>query len=369
MRPRILLRTHYQADEPRAIIAVVTNCSSPTESRQVDAVAAALVKWARDSDYTLSLPGAVYAVGNARSLGLLNDSHRWTATGLAFAYIHSSLPAARSRNGLILAEPEARLYLKCYLEHGGALLVKFGQWLLKRGRTTDEELRAESVIERLLIEALDEYLTIVTDIRDRTVVRKERERLSRSDYASSTKRHKRYPLLKTMERLGLVVATNDLTEERIAISPDADGRLVALLRVVPDVTTLERLCRDEGLPNAIDVALSEHRRQDIELPTAAQLLTNAYRFAIERGLQACPLAYLDDLLFAYPLIEAGESMRGNAEQWFEPLHRRYPTDVRFHVDRRGRRAFVLISGEPSRALEAMLTNALNTSPSSSASSS
>ena len=358
MRARIVLRTHYQADEPRAIIAVVTDCSSLTQSRHEDAVAAALVKWAKGNHYTLSLPGAVYAVGNARSLGLLNNSHRWTPTGLAFGYIHAKTGSAIGSATLILATPEERLYLKCFLENGGALLIKFGQWLIERGGTTDDELRAASVIERLLVEALDEYLTIVSDIRDRTTIRRERDRLSRSDYASATKRHKRYPLLKTMERLRLIV-TQEVAEQRTSISPDSAGRLAALLKAVPDVTTLERYCRDDVLDTIIDTTLYDSGRAGgTARINTATLMADAYRFAIDRGLQACPLSYLDDLLFAYSL--AGEpNARGNAEQVFEPLHHQYPTDVRFHVDRRGRRAFLLISGEPFKILEASLTSVLS----------
>src|SRR5439155_18993465 len=90
MHPRILLRTHYQADEPRIIIATVTHCTSPTQSRSEDAAAEAVVRWARAHDITISLPGAVYAVGNARALSLLNNSNRWTSTGLAFGYLNKS---------------------------------------------------------------------------------------------------------------------------------------------------------------------------------------------------------------------------------------------------------------------------------------
>src|SRR5438094_350906 len=100
MRPKILLRTHYQAAEPRILIATVTECSSPTESRDEDSVAAALVRWAREVNYPISLPGAVYAVGNDRSLGFLNSSNRWTSAGLAFAHCQS--PAA---NGVRVWNP------------------------------------------------------------------------------------------------------------------------------------------------------------------------------------------------------------------------------------------------------------------------
>ena len=364
MRPRILLRTHYQADEPRAIIAAVTVCSSPTQSRHEDAVATALVRWAKENDYTLSIPGAVYAVGNARSLGLLTASCRWTATGLSFGYIHKRIsPSVRGRDALTLTVAEARLYLRCYLENGGALLIKFGQWLIKRGRTTDDELRSESVIEHLLIEALDEYLTIATDIRDRTAIRKERERLSRSDYAALTKRHKSYPLLRTMNRLGLLIY-GDEAHQRTGVSPDSERRLVRLLNALPDVTTLERSCREHVLEAAIDTVLSDTQVGRPGTPDAATLMADAYRFAMDRGLHACPLSYLDDLLFAYALVDArGSATRATAEDLLQPLHRQYPSDVRFHVDRRGRRAFVIISGESFKTLEKNLSHTIATSSS------
>jgi hypothetical protein len=355
MGPRIILRTHYQADEPRTIIATVTKCSSPTESRREEAVAAALVKWAKENGHILSIPGAVYAVGNARTLGLLNNSHRWTAKGLAFGYIESILPAEAGNPGLVLRAPEQRLYLKFYLEKGGALLVKFGQWLLTRGGTTDDELRAGSIIEKLLVEVLDEYLALATDIRDRTAIRRERDRLSRSDYASSTKRHKSYPLVRTMERLKLVV-TDQEQGRRNCVLPDPTGHLASILRLIPDVAALERLCRDDALDEVIDAAKYETNENGSEATSkVAALVAGGYRFAIDHGLQACPLAYLEDLFFAYLTRDPRSSgKRATVEGMFEVLHRQHPNEIRFHVDRRGRRAFVLISGDVSKGLEELL---------------
>ena len=98
MRPRILLRTHYQADEPRLIIASAVHCSSPTESRDEGRIAAQLQKWARSNGFIISVPGAIYAVGNSRQLGLLNNVNRWTARGLAFAYFDEQMhPRARPK--------------------------------------------------------------------------------------------------------------------------------------------------------------------------------------------------------------------------------------------------------------------------------
>lgn len=343
MRPRILLRTHYQADEPRLIIAIVTErCSSPTESRSEEAIAAALERWARKNNYTVSTPAVVYAVDNARHLGLLDNSNRWTASGLALAFLHRLLPPSSGAESRLLTSVEERLYLKLYLAGNGALVIKFAKWLIERGSTTDEQLRKESIIEHLMIEALDEYLSLTTGIRERTAIRKERDRLGRAEYAASTKRHKRYPLLTTMLRLRLLQQRDESGGHEM-LKPDTNGRLAAISRAIPDVDTLERLIRANKLQETLDVEMREYARLD--LPTNEKpptLLLHAYAFAMDVGMQACPISYLDDVLDAFfPASPAGRSP--SAEKMLEPIHKEKPGEVRFHVDRRGQRAFVLIS--------------------------
>jgi hypothetical protein len=339
--PRILLRTHYQANEPRLIIAAATHSSSPVESRSEDAVASSLEKWARKNGYVISTPGAIYAVGNARHLGLLSNANRWTADGLAFAFLSYLLPPPPGLESRYLAPLEERLYLKIYLMGAGALLVQFAKWLIQRGSVTGEQLRTELVFEELLAQTLNEYLSLATDVRERAGIRKERERLNRIEYAASTQRHKRYPLLTTMERLRLLQC-RDNGEATAVIQPDPDGRLLALSRSLPDIETLERLIRANELQEALDIQLREYGRHDLsvtEKPNA--LLLRAYTFAMETGMQACPLPFLDDILIsAFPASPAARTP--TAEQILEPIHRELSGQIRYHVNRRGQRAFVLI---------------------------
>lgn len=350
MRPRILLRTHYEADEPRLIIATVTHCSSPTGSRSEDAVATALKRWARDNDYVISKPGAVYAVGNARHLGLLNKSNRWTASGLALAFLERLVPPAVGPQSKNLTSVEERLYLKRYLLGAGALLIKFAKWLLERGTTTDDRIRDDSTIEKLLVEVLNEYLSLAIEVRDRAAIRQEKERLSRADYTAGTKRHKRYPLLTTMSRLRLL-HQSEKDEEPAVIRPDTDGRLAAMSRAIPSVEALERLIRANKLQEILDVEMCEYTRRD--LPTGEEplaLLLRAYTFAIDSGMQACPLNFLDDVLSAvFPASPM--AWVPSAEKILELAHREQPGEVRFHVDRRGQRAFVLISEKAQERLK------------------
>lgn len=350
MRPRLLLRTHYQADEPRLLISAVTRCSSPTAGRSEDTVAAALKEWARNNNYTVSTPGALYAIDNARHLGLLNKSNRWTASGFAFAFLDRLVPPQVGSQSLQLTSVEERLYLKLYLAGAGALLIMFARWLLERGSATDEQLRIKSVIEQLLTQALDEYLGLATEVRDRAEIRRERDRLSRADYASSTKRHKRYPLLTTMFRLRLLDESYG-DEGAAPIRPDAEGRLTALARAVPNIDVLERLIRANKLQETLDVEMGEYARRDLpKIDEPLSLLLRAYAFSMQSGLQACPLIFLDDVLGAF--IPASPTARSPAaEQLLESVHREQPGEVRFHVDRRGKRAFVLLSNRAQEYLK------------------
>lgn len=355
MRPRILLRTHYQADEPRIIIATITDCASATESRDEDIVAASVVKWAEKVGRKISLPGAVYSVGNARALGFLNKSNRWTAAGLALGHIRNTLRLPNSQIGSELGRLEEHVFLKYYMTNAGALVIKFGTWLLQHGSTTDDQLRTESVIKKLLLEVLDDYLSIATDIRDRTAIRGERDRLGSSEYAAITKRHKWYPLRATMMRLRLLDSSDG---EGTTISPDSGGRLAALLRAVPNVSVLEKLDRASSLPATLAFALKESSGMTTRSrPDPGRVVADCYRYAADLGLQACPLGFIDDILYANFAFDPDCTNRSpSAETLLEPLHRELPGEVRFHVDRRGRRAYVLLTDRVWHKLDSAATS-------------
>lgn len=327
MHPRVLLRTHYQADEPRLIISLAVACSSPIESRQEDSLAACLVRWARSHDHKFSLPAANYAIGNARALDLINDSHRLTATGLAFAFLDHSI-APPGEDVFALTSPEQHLYLRQYLIASGALVIGFGRWLLERGRVTDANLRDQNTTETIMRQVMDEYLSLATEVRDRTAIRRERDRLKTTDYGAATKRHKRYPLVTSLRRLELVEVSDN------EIRPDTVGRLAAIVRTIPNVATLEKLIRDQALDRTLSALPGR--------PTAAavssmpKLVAAAYEFAMAKGIQACSLAYLSDSIHAvFP------NNNSDVMSVLDPIHSRLPSDLRYHVDRRGRRAFVI----------------------------
>ena len=342
MRPRVILRTHYQADEPRLIIAAAIECASPTESRHEENIASALVRWAREKGRIISIPGATYAVGNARSMGLLNASYRWTATGLAFAFLRGREHA--DVDVRTMSRSEQRLFLRQYLIFGGALVIEFGRWLLSHQQASDDIMRDEAVLEKLLVKIMEDYLSLATEIPARTSIRRERDRLRRTDYGAATKRHKRYPLLATMERLRLIESM-----ERGGIRPDSTNRLATLVTAIPDVTTLERLVRESAIERVLDALPDPDGSASLpSVQRPSGLLISAYRYALDLGLQACPIEFLHDVFFA--CLPQGTESRVEPDELLDRVHKSFPGHVRFHVDRRGRRAFVLLDEDAEERL-------------------
>jgi hypothetical protein len=170
------------------------------------------------------------------------------------------------------------------------------------------------------------------------------------NYSPITSRHKRYPLLTTLERLRLLHRTKE-GKDSLLIQPDTGGRLAALSRAIPDVETLERLIRHDMLQETLDIEMHEYERHDLptDVPPPQRLLTG-YQYALNVGLQACPISFLDDIFGAiYPTSPTTKTPK--AESLLHPLHK--AGEVRFHVNRKGERNYVLLTKAAIERLERM----------------
>jgi hypothetical protein len=155
-----------------------------------------------------------------------------------------------------------------------------------------------------------------------------------------------------MERLNLAVVENK-DGHRLSIAPDPSGELRSIIQAIPEIKTLEKYCKSGGIREVIDQLEYGMKVESVRSPQIGPLIAGAYEFAMNRGLQACPLDYLEDVLFAF--VKRNDSSKGiTAERLFDSLRSRFPNEVRFHVDRQGRRAFVLVSGNASARLSDLL---------------
>ena len=86
---RFITRTHYQADEPAYVGAVVLACTSPTHGNYRERVAKRLVDALGRRGKALNLPAANYVVTLTQRLGLVREDMLWTDHGHLFSLVAS----------------------------------------------------------------------------------------------------------------------------------------------------------------------------------------------------------------------------------------------------------------------------------------
>lgn len=126
--PRILFRTHYQADEPAYLELVVQRCTFPVRSSYQEVVADRLVRLLRPRK-RLNQAAASYAVGLARAAGMLAPNLAWSPLGVVTALV-SDISDYDEQAVSQLSVARRLLLLRVFLECDGAVLYYRARRLL-----------------------------------------------------------------------------------------------------------------------------------------------------------------------------------------------------------------------------------------------
>lgn len=335
MEARLLLRTHYQADEPALLAILVRDVASASHSTFRETAADRLSKEARSRGLRLNPAAAGYVVDLARTVGLITDRLSLTGRGRVLAML------AGDHNGATfdpqLNEAEQLFILAVFLAADGLALSLLARHLLV-GPATKSELIANHVIEEIFREVINFYLAHSTDIRVRTELRGELSRLA-SDYRGRTSQHKLDVRLTVLERVGIVWES---AGRKVTSHGEPARRLAALS---DDPAELEDLLRKDGeLAIAIRVKYGESLGNTPDLPSVAEL-TKVYKAMVGSSAEFVEVAALADYLTIQHVVTRRTYVtRSQLDEELLSLSRTDPRRFRFHVDRLGRPAFLAISG-------------------------
>lgn len=351
MRPRLLFRTHYQVEEPAYVEFLVKRCTSATQSSYNEVVAARLKEEVeRRCQTSFNLAASKYAVDLARALGLLTPNNTWTARGHLVDVI-AEVDGGDAEEQLTLTRAEKLLHFRLFLENDGAAFVSIARYLVENRLLAHAEAMTTPFVEEMFGEILSTYLSMTSNVADRVALRRQVDQLKQRGYASKTRQHKLHIHMQTLYRLGLV-ARRDTADGILYQLPDEKDEkpqgLETLLCEVPDLSTLEKRMAAREWPriacNVIGVSCSDGATVHVDTTYVLSLLADVYRKVMSVGIPICPLSTVIEaaqilaLVQRRWLLEHAELMKLIAEE-----QTKRPTDIRFHVDRRGRPAFVRFS--------------------------
>jgi hypothetical protein len=352
VQPRLLLRTHYQVEEPAYIEFLIMRCTSATEGAYAENIARRLSEQIRSRcRIRFNVAAGRYAVDLARALGLLTPTNTWTPRGHLVNLI-STVDGGEPEEQLALNPAERLLHFLLFLEHDGAAIVLIARYLLACGVLSHAEAVRTPFIEQMFDEILSAYLAMTSDTVERLGIRKQIERLRQNGYAEKTRQHKLHIHMQVLYRLGLVdrVDSADGILYRLSDSADrGEGGLEVLLSEIPDVATLETRIRAQewptvasrvfGIQNAAPVEAG-----DAELDSLIPQLAALYQRVMAQGTPLCPLSSIIEGVQILALIERLWLVQyDDLLELIRKEQKEAPREIRFHVDRRGMPAYVRFS--------------------------
>ena len=344
MQPRVLYRTHYQADEPTLVSFIVRHCTSAVESNYSERVADRLSRYVSSRGRGFNVAAAGYAVDLAHNLGVLSQNNSWTDRGHLVA-LTMKRGGGDLESDLTLDEQERFLYFRLFLDADGALFLHLARAAMAAGPLPVPKGNWNGLAQEVFVAALEEYLRLAVETSQRVALRRDLERLVRRPFQGRTGEHKLFVHLQAMCRVGLLRRVADSTT-RSYTTEGCSARLEALDQELRNLTILEqRMVRKEWAAVA-DAVLRDARTGRPEMPEtdAVRMLLAFYARVVSTGAPLCEISTLVDAL-CIVLLARGFRVRSHGDVFatLVALQKRHPKDIRFHVDRRGRPVFVKIS--------------------------
>lgn len=348
MQPRILFRTHYQVDEPAFAEVLIRRCTSPIASAYNETVAERLAKEVRSRGKDFNIAAAGYALALAHGLGLLNENNVWTEKGHLINLV-AQVGDGAWESELALTTSERLLHFRLFLESDGAALLFLARQLLAHGALPNSEEDWNSLAQELFVDTYSTYLAMTGPTADRVSLRTDIDRIKTKGYAGRSGPHQMFIHLQTLYRLGLVDRAAETRFRRYVVPPgDGAAQLERFLTEVGDLLALEEIIKNHHL---IEVAarvlqLSGSGAERPGPDGVLRILVPLYRRIMETGVSICPLSGLVESVQIDVLAAKSELLeyRTALDLLEEAQHERM-RDIRFHVDRRGRPAFLKLSDE------------------------
>jgi hypothetical protein len=347
MKARVLYRTHYQVEEPAYMTILVTICTSPLQGGYAEEIAQRLAREISSRGRGFNVAAAAYAVDLARGLGLLNENNTWTDKAQLLA-LHGAMGRAGTATELELDAPKRLTYFRIFLEADGAALLHIARTALP-GDSLPRNHDWNGFAGAMFREIFSDYLGVTADISDRLALRKEIDRLG-SPFTGKTGWHKSYIHLQTMFRLGLLHRRDLRNREYVAVD-SMRVMLSDLVRLVPSVVALEEIIQQGRWAEIAASVFQLGAAPAISTDRVLQLAAVTYRSILATGVPLCPLSALVDAIQIHLMASGCHALTAkDILNTISGLQKRRPRDVRFHVDRRGRVAFMKMSDELARQL-------------------
>lgn len=350
MEPRFIMKTHTGALRPGNYSILISNCTYPDRGAYPEAVAKRLEDFLGSDSKSVAKFTVLTAGRKNRGFVFLLDNMIWSWKGHVINTVLSYLNKnTREDVGVFFPDELPKLeqitYLRYFLETEGALILKIAERISEEGETSYSYLREN--IQEVFQEIYESYIDASPDLRTRIRVREMlkgmREQMKSRDktYDKSTLSHKIKPHIQALKDLGILSI-----EERKDDEIYKSAALCTLSKELLDIPQMEAAFSNYGYFELIAKVLKLEPAEydpDKHRELVEEAITYGYSVIKDKVAGMADIDALTDWC-CIKMLSKDNILIGkrDVEGFLDEMRKQDPASIRYHVDGRGRIAYVIL---------------------------
>ncbi|MCL0082434.1 hypothetical protein M1O14_01715 [Dehalococcoidia bacterium] len=348
---RFLIKTHAQVCMPGVFSLLICKCTHPDRSAYPDIVAKRLAAIYQKQGKAFKA-AAKFAVLNALSFGFLRDNMTWDWKGQVLNAVLQKVGKADNEDvesfEITYSLLERVTFLRYYLETEGAIILQIMKRVAERGELKKKDLYRE--IQDIFGEIYDGYSALRVNARERRALRDKLRRMKSESYDEGTLPHKAIPHIKPLVHLGLLEHHSGNGDETYRpISLGESTTVNVLIEELKDIWFMENRFSAGDYFAVVSRLTSPDVAKYVESIHSALLrstLASGYRYMKSPVTGIVSFEALLDWCCIEMLTEHKvELSRAQVQSYVDWLYKNRPGSLRFHVDYRGKPAYLILDEE------------------------
>jgi hypothetical protein len=335
---RMVLRTHQSASRPIHLVLLCCVYGGDDPPRNLARLRRRLLEEAgSETPYPMERSAPTFYAEWARAMGLLTRGWSLTGRGKAVAWLGCRTPTRAPKE---VPPDVAAILLKYYLEADGALMLRLLRIVYERELDQAEFTRDDSV-EQTILDVLNSYLSLEPNLRERTRLKQQIRTVENRGrgYKRETRPHKIGPHLIPLVDFGLISREMTATGSHFFATRPQRARIGPFLTAIQSVEDLEESVHSSSLTGLVGRLLGTRDKQALEIGPA---LAEAYEAVSEEVGGLAELATLRDAIWAWSIGREVLLSPSTIDEFIQERVHAMPRLMKFHVDRRGDVAFIVI---------------------------
>jgi len=351
MEPRLIIKTHSEVSHPGIFSILISRCSYANKSSYPEIVSKRLYELYERNGQTFNKLAAKFAVIMAQRFKFLRENMIWNWRGQVINGVLHYLNKAETEginSFLKLTKLEKIIYSKYYLESDGAVMLQLAKRIKEYNEISRDDLSKS--IHLLFREIYEGYITMSSNFQKRIELKERLKKIPKEKgYDQKTVQHKVRPHIYPLIDLGILSNPEISNGDEIykSVVYNKLSAIELLLQELNDFKVMEKRFNNNEYFQIISKILNL-KPVNFNIESHVDLLKKSiikgYSLLKENVTQMAHIDALVDWCCAKMLAEDNivigkQSIYNFIEQKWEEM----PRSVRYHVDYKGRKSYVILS--------------------------